>query len=219
MLIIFDLDDTLIDTSGTVTPYKMKECLASLIREGLAISNFEEAYRELLTLNASALKSRDALERFVLNRQGSVDLVDKVIEDMIRPLPQDFSVSLTPNAKEILEYFSKTHKLALVTGGHPPFQMEKLEKAGIDRGCFSKIAIPEDSVKGPFYKELLEEFSAPPNQTFVCGDRVAMDLLPAHELGMTTVHMRWGRGKIGKSETWVHHVISDLFELKRIIAL
>lgn len=214
MLLIFDLDDTLIDTSGSITPFKMKECLKLFIQEGLHVADFDAAYERLLSINARSLKSRDALLEFA----GHVGLVEKVIGEMTRPLPQGFSVRLTPNAKEILDHFQKKgHTLALVTGGHPPFQMEKLEKAGIDRAYFSKIAIPEDSVKKPFYKALLDEFSIEPKQALVCGDRVAMDLRPAFELGLRTVHMRWGRGTVGTTEPWVDHAISDLSELKRII--
>jgi FMN phosphatase YigB (HAD superfamily) len=212
-LIIFDLDDTLIDTSGSVTPFKMKECLKRLIAEGLQVPDFEEGYQKLLAINAKSAKSKDALLEFAKDPE----LVDRIIEEMTRPLPPDFIVQTTPNAKEILKYLGKRHTLALVTGGHPPFQLEKLEKAGIDRSIFSKIAIPEDSIKKPYYQKVFEEFS--PTKTLVCGDRIAMDLMPAFELGFTTVHMRWGRGALVQTEKWVHHAISDLSELKRIVTI
>lgn len=217
MLIIFDLDDTLIDTSGSVTPFKMKECLKRFISEGLRVDHFDQAYNELLLINAKSMKSKDALVRFLDKFGGDPDLVHKAMEEMTKPLPKDFLIPTTPHAKEMLKMFSKSHSLALVTGGHPPFQMEKLEKAGIDRTIFSNIAIPEDSVKKPFYQRLIQEFSLSPQEGLVCGDRIAMDLAPAFELGLTTVHMRWGRGQIAETEKWVHHAISDLSELKRIV--
>lgn len=219
MLIIFDLDDTLIDTSGCVTPFKLKQCLTRLAAEGLPLGDLEEAYQELLAMNAKVLKSKDAIAAFVLQKGGDAGLIAKGIEELFTPLPADFSVATTPNAKEILKTFKKSHTLALVTGGHPPFQMEKLEKAGIDRAFFSKIAIPEDSIKKPFYEGLLKEFSLSPHEVLVCGDRIAMDLVPAFELGITTVHMRWGRGKQTQSEEWINHRISDLSELTRIIGI
>lgn len=217
MLIIFDLDDTLIDTSGSVTPFKMKECLKRLIKEGLAIADFDRAYADLLSINAKSAKSKDSLTQFVAKMGGDTALVEKAVEEMTTPLPANFTIRTTPNAKEIIQFLSSSHRLALVTGGHPPFQLEKLEKAGIDSTFFSKIAIPEDSIKKPFYQGLIKEFSMPANQVLVCGDRIAMDLVPAYELGFTTVHMRWGRGQLAKTENWIHHAISDLSELKRII--
>jgi FMN phosphatase YigB (HAD superfamily) len=218
-LIIFDLDDTLIDTSGAVTPFKMKECLKRFIVGGLSIVHFDQAYQELLSINAKSLKSKDALVEFLSKYEGDPSLIHKAMEELVQPLPFHFTIPTTPNAKEILEILARSHSLALVTGGHPPFQMEKLKKAGIDPSIFSKIAIPEDSVKKPFYQRLIEEFSLPPQEVLVCGDRIGMDLLPAFELGTKTVHMRWGRGQIVETEKWVNHAISDLSELKRIIKI
>ncbi len=195
----------------------MKECLKRLIAEGLTVADFEKAYVDLLLFNTKAAKSKDALLFFVAQERGDPAWVDRILGEMTAPLPPDFQIPTTPNAKEILNYFRGSHLLALVTGGHPPFQLEKLEKAGIDRAIFSKIAIPEDSVKKPFYQELIREFSLTPGEVLVCGDRISMDLVPAYELGLTTIHMRWGRGAKAETEKWVHYAISDLSELKRII--
>lgn len=216
-MIIFDLDDTLIDTSGCITPFKLRAVLRRWMDEGLVVGDLEKAYRELLEINGKSLKSKDAICAFAKRLGVGERAMRLADEEMKGPLPKDFVIETTPYAKEILNDLARGHRLALVTGGHPPLQMEKLEKAGIDRGFFSKIAIPEDSVKKPFYQGLVEEFSVPATQVWVCGDRIAMDLVPAFELGFTTVHMRWGRGSIVETETWVHHAISDLRELKRII--
>lgn len=195
----------------------MRECLKRFVIEGLAVSDFDRAYEELLAINAQCAKSKDSLTRFIEGMGADPALVEKAMKEMTKPLPPSFAIPTTPNAKEILQYFSRSHILALVTGGHPPFQLEKLEKAGIDRAIFSKIAIPEDSIKKPFYERLITEFSVPVSEVFVCGDRVAMDLIPAYELGITTVHMRWGRGERAETEQWIDYAISDLSELKRII--
>ncbi len=216
-MIIFDLDDTLIDTSGSVTPFKLLECLKGLVANGLKVSDVESAFQVLLTLNESSSGSEEALIKFILQFGGGAELISFANAEMSRPLPAGFSIQTTPDAKEILQTLSKKHILALVTGGHPPFQMEKLEKAGIDRAFFSKIAIPEDSVKKPFYEALIREFSVPAHEVLVCGDRIAMDLTPAQQIGCKTVHMRWGRGKKLKTEDWITHSISRLSELKWMI--
>ncbi|MBX7067677.1 MAG: HAD family hydrolase [Parachlamydiales bacterium] len=219
MLIIFDLDDTLIDTSGSVTPYKLKECLKGFVALGLKVADFETALKRLTDINEKASGSKEALAKFLNESGGDSGLLPNAIREMTRPLPSDFVISTTPNAKEILQIFAQKHTLALVTGGHPPFQLEKLEKAGIDRAFFSKIAIPEDSVKKPFYEDLIREFSIHPREVLVCGDRIAMDLAPAHALGCQTVHMRWGRGTKLETEKWINHSISNLSELKRIVKI
>ncbi len=218
-MIIFDLDDTLIDTSGSVTPYKMRECLKRFIASGLKANDFDAAYQALNQINERARSSKEALAQFLAEFKGDPNLLREALAIMTSPLPPNFSIPTTPHAKEILQTLASKHLLALVTGGHPPFQMEKFEKAGMDRSFFSKIAIPEDSVKKPFYEAFIREFSAQAKEVLVCGDRIAMDLAPAHELGCQTVHMRWGRGMSLKTEKWITHSISHLSELKRIITV
>ncbi len=215
MLIIFDLDDTLIDTSGCVTPFKMKECVKALTHMGVQLPSV--AYEELMQLNAGSSKSKDALSSFARSYGATHDQIDRVLDLLTSSLPDDFIVQMTPKAKEILEFYRSSHHLALVTGGHPPFQREKLKKAGVDSSIFSMISIPEDSVKKPSYEMLQEKFSLPPSEIWVCGDRIEMDLKPGFELGFNTIHMRWGRGASMPSQPWIKHSVSCLPELKEII--
>lgn len=215
MLIIFDLDDTLIDTTASITPFKMKLCLEELQRRGLPVRDFSEAYLQLMALNGSSLRSRDAIEEFIASRGGEPSLFESVFPYMVSPLPDDFKVPTTPFAKEILEELHCSHDLALVTSGFPPFQKEKLKKAGIEPTLFSNILIPEDSIKRPAYEALRKQFLSA--RVIVCGDRISMDLLPACELGFTTVHMRWGRGLLNQTQPWIDYSISDLRELRDIV--
>ena len=213
MLIIFDLDDTLIDTSGCVTPFKLQSAFKILMGRDPSSSEF----KELLALNETCPRTRDTIELFAAKWGISQEATFQALQEMTTPLPNDFLISCTPNAKEILQSCKNRGPIALVTGGHPPFQREKMEKAGIEPSICSKIAIPEDSIKKPFYEGLMKEFSVAPADIWVCGDRVSMDLSPAHELGFHTIHMRWGRGRRIKTESWIDHSISDLNELRKII--
>jgi FMN phosphatase YigB (HAD superfamily) len=186
-----------------------------MVEEGAQIRDFERAYAELLALNDSASCSKEAILNFA-SRIG-FEKIQGALKELTAPLPKDFVIGMTPHAKDILTFFKPKYFLALVTCGYPPFQREKMEKAGLDCSVFSKIAIPEDHGKKPIYEGLIREFSKDLKKVWVCGDRVEMDLAPAHELGVGTIHMRWGRGKIGAKVDWIHHSISSLLELKGII--
>lgn len=215
MLIIFDLDDTLIDTSGSVTPFKLKACLQHMISLGLQVANPEEAEKALFEINERSEKSREALLAFAEHFSFNKEKINEVLSVLTSPLPEPFSIPTTPYAKEILEFFQKSHSLALVTGGIPSFQHQKMEKAGIDRSFFSKIEVAEGSIKKPVYQALLKEFSIAPCDAWVCGDRIEMDLVPAKELGMRTIQMRWGRGsRQPASHPAVDRAIVDLRQLK-----
>lgn len=214
-MIVFDLDDTLIDTSGAVVPFKMKLCLERLKQLGLELSDFSTAYQRLLEMNSRSLRSIDALSEFLVEYKGEPALLSQLKELLFSPLPDDFAVPTLPHAKEILQNLHCQHVLALVTAGQRLFQREKLEKAGIEPSLFSNILIPEDGNKKPSYEVLCKQFLN--EKVIVCGDRVQVDLLPAHELGCATVHMRWGRGLLNQTESWVDYSICDLRELKDIV--
>ena len=217
MLIIFDLDDTLIDTSGSVTPFKLRQCLEVLMSLGVSLPPLDEAYAEVLLWNQRCSKSQEALSSFASSYGASASQIQESLKCLSSSLPDSFQVSMTPHAKEILEFYHQKYPLAIVTGGHPPFQRDKLKKAGIDSSLFSMIGIPEDSIKKPYYQALQEKFSLHPQEIWMCGDRIEMDLKPAFELGFRTIHMRWGRGAMVKPEPWVDYSIGSLSELKGII--
>ena len=89
----------------------------------------------------------------------------------------------------------------------------------MDSGIFSKIVVSEEKNKGPHYQSLSKELRYPPSEILVCGDRVAIDLAPAKQLGCKTVQIRWGRGlnSVGLNGE-VDYYISDLKELNIIVA-
>lgn len=49
MLIIFDLDDTLIDTSGCITHFKLEDALNAMVSQGLPVVDFRESLHLLKT--------------------------------------------------------------------------------------------------------------------------------------------------------------------------
>lgn len=216
MLIVFDLDDTLIDTSGTITPFKMQCMVRMLTEQGIHLG--ENPYEEAKALNERCKTSKEMVHQ-LLERYSALHLLGETLALYTSPLPTDFSVPTTPDAKKVLNSLNREiFTLTLVTGGVRSFQLEKMEKAGLEHSNFSKIVVPEDSKKGPHYEDLLKEFSiTDPQEALVVGDRIWMDLAPAHALGMRTVHMRWGRGLKEQEEEWIDHSITSLNGLLKLL--
>jgi putative hydrolase of the HAD superfamily len=137
---------------------------------------------------------------------------------MYSSLPPKLKVKLMKGASKILVWLREKHELAIVTGGEPHFQKEKWENAGIDSSKFSKIVVADKCEKKFHYQEILTELKRLPQETIVVGDRIGRDLAPAKELGMTTIHMRWGRGlQYENGQGVVDYTISDLEEIKKIL--
>ena len=218
MLIIFDLDDTLIDTSGCITHHKLKDALHAMVEEGLVLENFEAALEQLRRLNNSSESARAAVAEFV--EIGGVDkrFLEIGVKEIYENISPDLPVFPIDGAIELLAELREQHQLALVTIGKLSLQMDKLKKAGIDSTIFSKICVSEERSKKPHYEMIVGELGYAPADVIVCGDRVALDLAPARELGFKTVQMQWGRGMNSaffKSDA--DYCISQLKEIKTIV--
>ena len=162
---------------------------------------------------------RKALTHFAARRGLEESWLGAAFKQLFDPLPDGVQISLTPGAGELLEWLSRSnHQVALVTGGNPSFQMEKLGKSKLDSFPFQSISIAEDSKKKPYYQSLADAFDGAARDILVCGDRPEMDLLPAHELGFRVFLRRWGRGLKAKRESWMDGEVWNLLDLTKEIA-
>lgn len=220
MLIIFDLDDTLIDTTGSITPVKLEHALVKMVEAGLNVGNFDEALDILKRLDTAAESGSQTLLEFLEIINGDKRYFEIGQAELYGQLPSDFPVYPLDQALEVLEELGAQHQLALVSMGKPEQQLLKLKNAGIDSTIFSKMIISEDCDKKPHYKTILDELGFTPLQTVVCGDRVGRDLLPAKELGCITVQMQWGRGlNSTNSPRDVDYAIRKLSQIKDILTI
>lgn len=218
MLIVFDLDDTLVDTSGCVIYPLLKEALLAMMRVGLVLEDPSGALAELRQFNAVAGSAKEALVQFTEKRRADKRCLEVALETLYPAKLPDLPLEPLEGAVALLGELSPEHLLALATRGRPSIQRWKLEKAGIDSSFFSKILIIEEGSKKPLYEELIEGFECAPADVLVCGDRICPDLTPAKELGCRTVHMRWGRGLSAPlSHPDVDYSIHKPSELRAII--
>lgn len=219
MLIIFDLDDTLIDTSGCITPVKLEDALRRMIEAGLPVPSFEEALEVLKRIDEASESSRHTLAEFLEILDAEPRFFDIGVKEIYENISPEIPVFPLEQAREVLTDLGAAHELALVTIGKPHQQLAKMKKAGIDSAIFSKIAVSEERNKKPHYQAIAEELGFLPSEVVVCGDRVSLDLSPARELGYRTVQMRWGRGaNSSPSKGDVDYTISRLTEMKEIVS-
>ncbi|MFS8563391.1 MAG: HAD family hydrolase [Rhabdochlamydiaceae bacterium] len=222
MLIIFDLDDTLIDTSGCITPIQLESALQHMMTAGLAISDETEALDLLKRLDQTADSARSSLSEFLDIMDGKEQFYSIGEKVIYGDFPSDIVILPLDDVTEILSELKETHQLALVTVGEKDLQFKKMEKAGIDSSIFSKIIVSRDRNKKPHYQAIMEELCSTPQETVVCGDRVTIDLAPAKELGCKTIHVRWGRGRgyhpVANSKADVDFAVTEFKHIKDIVA-
>lgn len=219
MLIIFDLDDTLVKTSDCITHVLLERSLRAMINKGFKVQNFYQTLFFLKELNKQASNAEEALKEFVFSMHGDLEFIN-IGKKQLANFRLDMPILPLELAIETLHLLKKKeHSLCLVTIGSDSLQRQKLEKAGIDPILFSKIIISEDRNKKPHYERLLAEFEYKPEQVMVCGDRISIDLEPALQLNCKTVHVLCGRGlstkeKISKAK--ITYRISNLIELVQL---
>lgn len=217
MLIIFDLDDTLIDTSNEIGPYQLRRTLNSLIDQGLEISNRSQAHLQISFLHQKLKSSTKAIEYFLYSLDASKKYFDIAEEEMNKLLPQDFKVNGVKDVDSVLKKLQTDHILCLVTIGKKDYQLQKLQKAGIDPVLFSKIVVSENKIKKNHYKALFEEFKFDPLETVICGDKIDIDLAPAKELGSYTVQKLKANQDSEGSKNYIDFKIKEIKEIIPII--
>ena len=215
MLIIFDLDDTLIQTTESITLPKLRLLHKGLVFNGLDVNDPKYSLENLEHLNAISLSAKEALSIFLKDLPQNI--FEQALDEIYGPIPNEISVELVRGVTTVLPRLKFVYKLFVITLGKKELQLEKMKKAGMDFSIFSNIIVTEGSKK-PLYQKILENESISPQQIVVCGDRVERDLLPGKELGFSTVLMKQGRGKILQgSKEYVDYEVNDFYELENIL--
>ncbi|MBS0584783.1 MAG: HAD hydrolase-like protein [Verrucomicrobia bacterium] len=217
MLLIFDLDDTLIPTSEELTPQRLSWVVEDCLKMGYLEGEKEALFTELLALHKKKESTKAVLKEFFDNRSEEGYLY--AVEALYRgPLKVSKAKALTEEIL-LLEELKKSHLLALVTMGSPLLQREKLQLYKLEESFFEAVYIvPEEEKKGAYYEKLKEVCHKDFEEMVVIGDKIENDLYDAKKLGCKTVHIRRGRGcNQTKYLDLPDFVIDDLQELRNIV--
>jgi putative hydrolase of the HAD superfamily len=223
LLIIFDLDDTLIDTTGSFTPIKLLQSIDLIVKNGFIPPNILEAKKKLLSIFDESLSTKDSIYSFFKHYNIDRKYLDIFFNHVYF---SQIETNITPRngALNILKSLCLDHKLALVTFGEQKRQLEKLKKAGIDSSIFSKIVVTSKKNKGLHYKKIAKSFNFLQNEIFVIGDKIDLDLMPAKKLGYNTIQMMNNRNRLQKKygldmKKVVDFQISCLTDLAKVIKI
>jgi FMN phosphatase YigB (HAD superfamily) len=215
LLIIFDLDDTLIQTSRYITPWRFEKILHRLASVGALKGPVDHYLDELVCEHQKFESSLLALSHFFEAHQIDTSYFNQSVQ-LLNDYDQTIPVVLFEGVKEFLERLKLHAQLVCVTLGVEIIQRLKLQKSGLSEGCFKEMYVVETGEKGAIYQELFNKY--PQGPVFVVGDRVVKDLVPAKKLGFTTVLVKQGRGQFQKNDPiGVDFVIGDVLELENLV--
>jgi len=220
LLIIFDLDDTLIQTTKCLSTIRFKVALEAIIQEGFVSKDVNKDFNKLLRLRRSCASSLEAFDTFLFESGQRKANFLTIAEQKLYydDLPQEARIQTFQGVKKTLASLHKKHILCLMTIGKRAVQLKKMEKAGIDTKLFSKIIVAKRGSKKKFYAKLISSYQLQPKQVIVCGDRVDKDLIPAKELGCMTLWMNKTKKRLYKGyQSCIDHTLDRFSQILTLI--
>lgn len=224
--IVFDLDDTLMDTFGQLVMPAVRESCAAMIQAGLRarLADAVSARQKMFRYAPSADHFARLIEIFGLQPDSDHDRVhtsgrrayfERDVESHIQPFN---------GVEDLLADLSRHYALYLVTSGHPQTQCQKVQYLGLETHFEAVFYVNNgrgEQKLGAFEK-LLADTGHPPQRTLCVGDRPDREIRDANLLGMETVRHRHGeyfylepRDPLEKPD----HEIRTLDQLKPLLKL
>ncbi|GJQ60317.1 MAG: uridine diphosphate-N-acetylglucosamine-binding protein YvcK [Candidatus Scalindua sp. AMX11] len=220
--IIFDLDDTLYDCTGSHLAASRKRLAKAMVQTGLPCTE-EEAYLmqeklsekygppyQVITEMAKMFELDNEFIKNASNAYNSNEISDiKLFPDVI------------PTLKELAR---ENYMLFLLSTGIHERQQKKVEILELEP-YFDEIIINDQEVGlliKDCFKMVLKKYQLNPKHVVVVGDRVKVELKIAKSFGMTTIQMLHGRFKVETASDFVNkpdYKIKRIFQLPTVLKL
>jgi HAD superfamily hydrolase (TIGR01509 family) len=118
------------------------------------------------------------------------------------------SLRLTPGAAEMLAHWAGQRRLAVISNFHVAgYPRRYLERFGIAHHFEFILDSAAFGYRKPgprIFEEALHRANCPPQRVVFIGDRLDLDIEPAHSLGMSTLHFNRGATRPNVAETPAH---------------
>ena len=188
--LIFDLDDTLLDTSRLLIPQAERESCAAMVDAGLSadVEACLSVRKKLIKQNlrtqifeatVNELGVREGFNPTEVAKAGSRAFYEREVES---------NIYLEPEVMHLLEKMKSKYELFLVTAGSVKTQKQKVEILKI-APFFKKLIYVDLSMgqtKAQAFKQVSELTQTPPENILSIGDRIDTDVAGAKTLGMKT---------------------------------
>ena len=194
--IAFDLDDTLLDTTGLLVPQASQEAFQILIDAGLSLDlkSCEELRLSLIrTISHKDVFKKLANEHGNSTTQAAVELANKAFYHPRLPEKLD----LLPGALENLNFLSKKYNLYLVTAGFQDAQAAKVKSLGIAH-YFKKVFVVNSMIsekKYTAFKMILDDENIKPEELLCIGNSLSSEIKDARRIGAWACYFEFGEDR------------------------
>lgn len=194
--IIFDLDDTLYDCTGTVFAHIVQHVSGATAKIlGLPAKKVFAAYKKILKKEPNFIKATHLLCH-ELDAGAHAHTACAQAEKIYFSAVGIKNLKPFPGVRQMLARLRKKYKLGLVTFGGYERQNKKIDALKL-RPLFPFIGVDQYSklelTKKECFEDFLKKFSVKPDEVICIGDKPVDEIKIANQLGMTTVRVLHGR--------------------------
>lgn len=221
--VIFDIDDTLYDTSFQMSTARLN-AIRAMIEAGLP-TNIEVAYRILEEIVKEFGRHHNRHYDKLLERLG-LEWNPRVIAAGVIAYRETSSAYLKPYSDTIsvlLKLRESGYKLGIISEGSAVKQWQKLIQLGVQH-LFHRAVISEEikekTVTPEMFKLLLKDFGVSPEEAVFVGNRLDTNILCANKVGVVSVRMRKGERRVEEPkspEMAPKYEINKLSEIFKIL--
>lgn len=191
--IAFDLDDTLLDTTGLLVPKASQEAFQILIDAGLTLdlkACEQQRLNLIKTISHKDVFKKLAHEHGTAATQAAVELANKAFYHPQLPDKLD----LLPGALDNLNILGKKYNLHLVTAGFQDAQAAKVQSLGIAH-YFKKIIVVNSlnsEKKFTAFKMILDHDNIKANELLCIGNSLSSEIKDARQIGAWACYFEFG---------------------------
>jgi putative hydrolase of the HAD superfamily len=199
--VVFDLDDTLADTAGTILEAAHRAAVEAMVRHGLR-ATVEEALDAVHEIRGADVRPGFLMR--IVERFGAPDPEEchAASRRAFFGNPPD-AIRLLDGARDVLERLRDLGiPTYLVTFGVPEAQARKLEVLGI-RGFFEEVHVrplETGADKTDVLGGILDRTGLAPEDVWVVGDRTPGEIRSGNLLGPRTIRVRVPHGEFAALE-------------------
>ena len=198
----FDLDDTLLNTSGLLVPMAARRSCEAMLEAGLRCS-LDECLRmraELAPEYSHTEVFTKIVDRYGTNQKGRA--IHDALEKFYNPEIPD-TLPLLEGALENLEKLGKIYNLYLVTVGSHPSQVKKIEALGVKK-YFKGIYILNGFMgekKESAFLDIIQKEKHAPHELLAIGNRLSSEIRDGKRCGTGTCYFAFGE-HVGEKEQY-----------------
>lgn len=191
--VLFDLDETLLDRTTSLTAFLADQ--HSRFRSRLGYAAFEAWRDRFIAMDARGHTHKSVVYPAILAEfNGDPAAADELLGDY-RERCSAFARPFTGMAETLQELRSRGLRLGIITNGETAFQSRHIEALGLDRMVDTVLISQTEGLRKPdpaLFERAAARLCVPASECLFVGDNPVADVLGAHNAGLSTAWFRCG---------------------------